>query len=162
MNILFVCHGNICRSPMAEFVMRNLVEDSGKTQEISCFSMATHDEEVGNQPYYETVRVLRENNMKIYKHRATQIRVQDYEEYDLILCMDEENMRNLTRIFRGKDMGKVKYLLKFAPENFANPHTKQRDLIVADPYYTRNFERCYADVLRSCQGLLTQILRGNV
>lgn len=158
MKLLFICHGNICRSTMAEFIMRNLIEQRGLESEILAFSMATHTDEIGEPPYYEIVRVLRENNLKIYEHRATQVRASDYEKYDLILCMDDENMMTLRQIFDGFDMKKVKFLLEFAYEN-QNIQPKHSDLIIDDPYYTRDFEQCFYDVRRSCQGLLEQILK---
>ncbi|MGG7048547.1 MULTISPECIES: low molecular weight protein-tyrosine-phosphatase [unclassified Campylobacter] len=158
MKILFICHGNICRSTMAEFVMRNLLEQNSLDGEISVFSMATHTDEIGEPPYYETLRVLRENGLKDYQHKATQVQNADYDRYDLILCMDDEDMQTLGKIFAGKDMKKVKFLLEYSIQNKDKP-LKHADLIIADPYYTRNFERCFYDVSRACKGLLAQILK---
>lgn len=179
MKLLFVCHGNICRSPMAQSVMQNFINQSGLDARVSVDSAATHADEIGSPPYYETQRVLKEQKVPLVAHRAVQVAPADYERYDLILCMDDENMRSLGRMFRGKDMVKVKFLLEFAEGDFKS-HTAQnskgsakqtglnlkdagsnltdpRRLQIADPYYTRDFERCYADIKRGCEGLLRRI-----
>ena len=179
MRLLFVCHGNICRSPMAQSVMQNFINQSGLSARVSANSAATHADEIGSPPYYETQRVLKEQKVPLVAHCAVQITPADYERYDLILCMDDENMRSLGRIFRGKDMAKVKFLLEFGGENFTDCDalnfkgaakrtalnlksgglnlTDPRRLQIADPYYTRDFERCYADIKRGCKGLLRYI-----
>nr|WP_314794432.1 low molecular weight protein-tyrosine-phosphatase [uncultured Campylobacter sp.] len=179
MRLLFVCHGNICRSPMAQSVMQNFINQSGLSACVSVDSAATHADEIGSPPYYETQRVLKEQKVPLVAHRAVQVTPADYERYDLILCMDDENMRSLGRIFCGKDMAKVKFLLEFEEGNFADCDTlnfkgalKQtalnlkiansnltasKHLQIADPYYTRDFERCYADIKRGCEGLLRYI-----
>ena len=142
-------------------------------------SAATHTDEIGSPPYYETQHVLKEQKVPLVAHRAVQVTPADYERYDLILCMDDENMRSLGRIFRGKDMAKVKFLLEFAGKNFIDCDarnfkgaakrttlslkdagsnlTASECLQIADPYYTRDFERCYADIKRGCEGLLRYI-----
>ncbi|WP_298785108.1 low molecular weight protein-tyrosine-phosphatase [uncultured Campylobacter sp.] len=179
MRLLFVCHGNICRSPMAQSVMQNFINQSGLSAHVGLDSAATHTDEIGSPPYYETQRVLKEQKVPLVVHRAVQVTPADYERYDLILCMDDENMRSLGRIFRGKDMAKVKFLLEFAGENFTDCDarnfkgsakqiglnlkgagsnlTHPEHLQIADPYYTRDFERCYADIKRGCEGLLRYI-----
>nr|WP_314891792.1 low molecular weight protein-tyrosine-phosphatase [uncultured Campylobacter sp.] len=188
MRLLFVCHGNICRSPMAQSVMQNFINQSGLSARVSVDSAATHTDEIGSPPYYETQRVLKEQKVPLVAHRAVQVTPADYERYDLILCMDDENMRSLGRIFRGKDMAKVKFLLEFEEGNFADCTaqnfkgaaaqlnfgatsqqnasnlkdagsnlTASKHLQIADPYYTRDFERCYADIKRGCEGLLRYI-----
>ena len=179
MRLLFVCHGNICRSPMAQSMMQNFINQSGLSARVSVYSSATHADEIGSPPYYETQRVLKEQKVPLVAHRAVQITPADYERYDLILCMDDENMRSLGRIFRGKDMAKVKFLLEFAGENFTSRTaqnskgsakqtglnlkdagsnlTHSERLQIADPYYTRDFERCYADIKCGCEGLLRRI-----
>ena len=179
MRLLFVCHGNICRSPMAQSVMQNFINQSGLGGRVSVDSAATHTDEIGSPPYYETQRVLKEQKVPLVAHRAVQVTPADYERYDLILCMDDENMRSLGRIFRGKDMAKVKFLLEFAEGDFKSCTaqnskgsakrtalnlksgglnlTDPRRLQIADPYYTRDFERCYADIKRGCEGLLRYI-----
>ena len=179
MRLLFVCHGNICRSPMAQSVMQNFINQSDLSACVSVDSAATHADEIGSPPYYETQRVLKEQKVPLVAYRAVQVTPADYERYDLILCMDNENMRSLGRIFRGKDMAKVKFLLEFGGGNFTDCTalnfkgalkqtdlnlksgdlnlTDPRRLQIADPYYTRDFERCYADIKRSCEGLLRYI-----
>ena len=179
MRLLFVCHGNICRSPMAQSVMQNFINQSGLDARVSVDSAATHADEIGSPPYYETQRVLKEQKVPLVAHRAVQVAPADYERYDLILCMDDENMRSLGHIFRGKDMVKVKFLLEFAGGNFTNYAaqnskgsakqtglnlksgglnlTDPRRLQIADPYYTRDFDRCYADIKCGCEGLLRRI-----
>ena len=164
---------------MAQSVMQNLIDQSGLKTRVSVDSAATHADEIGSPPYYETQRVLKEQKVPLVAHRAVQVTPADYERYDLILCMDDENMRSLGQIFRGKDMAKVKFLLEFAGGNFtshdalnSNDTAKQtglnlkgtgsnlthpRRLQIADPYYTRDFERCYADIKRGCEGLLRYI-----
>lgn len=179
MRLLFVCHGNICRSPMAQSVMQNFINQSELKVRVSVDSAATHADEIGSPPYYETQRVLKEQKVPLVAHRAVQVTPADYERYDLILCMDDENMRSLGRIFRGKDMAKVKFLLEFEEGNFADCDalnfkgaakrtalnlksgglnlTASERLQIADPYYTRDFERCYADIKRGCEELLRYI-----
>lgn len=179
MRLLFVCHGNICRSPMAQSVMQNFINQSGLSARVSVDSAATHTDEIGSPPYYETQRVLKEQKVPLVAHRAVQVTPADYERYDLILCMDDENMRSLGRIFRGKDMAKIKFLLEFEEGNFADCTalnfkgalkrtalnlksgglnlTDSERLQIADPYYTHDFERCYADIKRGCEGLLRYI-----
>ena len=148
MKILFVCHGNICRSTMAQSVMQNLAEKAGLAGRLSIDSRATHEDEIGEPPYYETVRVLKQNGVPVTPHKATLITQKDFDNSDLILIMDDENLRTLKRKF-GADAKfdeKVKFLLEFS--DATNGKT------IADPYYTRDFERCYDDVSRSCAGLL--------
>ena len=164
---------------MAQSVMQNFINQSGLSARVSVDSAATHADEIGSPPYYETQRVLKEQKVPLVAHRAVQVTPADYERYDLVLCMDDENIRSLGRIFRGKDMAKVKFLLEFAGGNFTNYAaqnskgsakqiglnlkggglnlTDPRRLQIADPYYTRDFERCYADIKRGCEGLLRYI-----
>ena len=164
---------------MAQSVMQNLIDQSGLKTRVSIDSAATHADEIGSPPYYETQRVLKEQKVPLVAHRAVQVTPVDYERYDLILCMDDENMRSLGRIFRGKDMAKVKFLLEFAGGNFTSCDasnfkdsaeqtglnlkgagsnlTHPERLQIADPYYTRDFGRCYTDIKRGCEGLLRYI-----
>ena len=164
---------------MAQSVMQNFINQSGLRERASVDSAATHADEIGTPPYYETQRVLKEQKVPLVAHRAVQVTPADYERYDLILCMDDENMRSLGQIFRGKDMAKVKFLLEFEEGNFADCDalnfkgalkrtglnlkgagsnlTHPQRLQIADPYYTRDFERCYADIKRGCEGLLRHI-----
>ena len=145
--ILFVCHGNICRSTMAEFVMKELVHQAGREQEIIIDSKACRTDEIGRDTYPGTKAVLRAHNIPFSKRKARQIQRADYEEYDHIIAMDDENMRDLMRLTNGDPKRKCRLLLSFAGEN--------RE--VADPWYTGNFEVTYQDVDKGCRALLTQL-----
>lgn len=142
--ILFVCHGNICRSPMAEFVMKELVRRAGRKDSIFVASAACRRDEIGADTYLGTKEKLDEMGIPYEKRRAVQITRDDYDHYDLIIGMDEENLRDLARLSAGDPAGKVHRLLEFAGED--------RD--VADPWYTGDFDVTYRDVLQGCQGLL--------
>ncbi len=142
--ICFVCHGNICRSTMAEFVFAHMVNEAGLADSIQVDSMGTSTEELGNGPHYGTVRKLREVGVPMYPHRATQVRMGDYGNFDYFIGMDDANIRNLRRIFDGDKEGKVYKLLSFAG--------KSRD--IADPWYTGDFDATYRDVVEGCTALL--------
>lgn len=141
-NILFVCHGNICRSPMAEFVFNDLVKKRGITGVFSQ-SAATSTEEIGNGVHYGTAAILRRLGIDYSAKRARQITRADFSEYDLIVGMDSANIRNIKRFSGGGDE-KVRLLLDFTDS--------PRD--ISDPWYTGDFERTYRDVLEGCEGLL--------
>lgn len=144
LKILFICHGNICRSPMAESVMVHLVKEAGLEREFYISSAATSREEIGNAVHHGTRRKLREMGIPLIPHRAVQITKGDYQEYDLLIGMDQWNIHNIERI-TGRDRdGKIHLLLEFAGEKGD----------IADPWYTGNFDATYQDVLRGCQGLL--------
>ena len=145
--ILFVCHGNICRSPMAEFVMRDLVQKRRLSHCISVASAATSTEELGNPVHPGTRRKLSEHGISCAGKTARQINRRDYEEYDLIVGMDEYNLRNMRRMLGGDPEGKLVKLLAFCGET--------RD--VADPWYTSDFEQTWQDVLRGCTALLNEL-----
>ena len=142
--ILFVCHGNICRSPMAEFVMKDLVRRAGREEEIFIASAACRRDEIGADTYLGTREKLDEMGIPYERRQAVQITRDDYDRYDLIVGMDAENMRDLNRLFPGDPAGKFHRLLEFAGED--------RD--VADPWYTGDFDTTYRDVRKGCQGLL--------
>ena len=145
--ILFVCHGNICRSPMAEFVMKDLVRKAGLEDRFLIASKAARRDELGNDTHYGTKAKLRQMGVPFAKRRATLLDRSDYEAYDYLIGMDEENMRDMLRLFGGDPNGKIYKLLRFADEN--------RD--VADPWYTGNFDETYEDVLKGCTALLRMI-----
>lgn len=140
--ILFVCHGNICRSPMAEYVMKYLVEQAQLTDQFLIESAATSTEEIGNPVYPPARRKLAEHGISCNGHAARQMTRADYQRYDLLIGMDSANLRNMTRIAGGDPEGKIRPLLY--------------DKDVADPWYTGNFEVTWQDVLRGCQALLEE------
>jgi len=145
--ILFVCHGNICRSPMAEFVMKDLVRRAGLEDRFLIASKAARRDELGNDTHYGTKAKLRQMGVPFAKRRATLLDRSDYDAYDYLIGMDEENMRDMLRLFGGDPNGKIYKLLRFADED--------RD--VADPWYTGNFDETYEDVLKGCTALLRMI-----
>ena len=143
--ILFVCHGNICRSPMAEFVMKDLVCKHGLGNRFYIQSAATSTEEIGNPVHRGTRKILSDLGIDCSEKHARRITKNDYADFDLIIGMDEANMRNMMRMFGGDPLHKVHKLMEFAGAN--------ND--VADPWYTGDFDRTYDDVLAGCAGLLS-------
>ena len=146
--ILFVCHGNICRSPMGEYVMKDLVEKAGQIREFSIASAATSTEELGNPVYPPARRKLQEHGISCAGHAARQITRRDYDNYDLLIVMDRANLRNTTRLWNGDPEGKIHLLLEYA----GRPGQE-----VADPWYTGDFEATWQDVLAGCTGLLESL-----
>lgn len=145
MRILFVCHGNICRSTMAEFVLKDMVAKRGVADRFHIESAATSTEEIGNPVYPGTRKVLRAHGIGGFADkRARQLRRSDYDDFDLIIGMDSANMRNMGRMLGGDPAGKLHKLLEFAGSD--------RD--VADPWYTGDFDTTYEDVCDGCEGLL--------
>ena len=142
--ILFVCHGNICRSPMAEFVMKKLVSDAGIADQFEIASAATSTEEIGNPVYPPARRKLAEHGISCDGKTARQITRRDYEHYDYIVAMDINNLRNLQRVLGDDKLHKISLLLNYTDH--------PRD--VADPWYTGNFEATWQDVNDGCKGLL--------
>ncbi|MBR2238657.1 MAG: low molecular weight phosphotyrosine protein phosphatase [Prevotella sp.] len=145
--ILFVCHGNICRSPMAEFVMKDLVKRSWLEDEFFIESAATSTEEIGNEVYPPARRKLAEHGISCKGKTARQMTRGDYDRFDLLIGMDEWNIRNMNRICGGDPEGKIHKLLDYT----------DRPGDVADPWYTGNFEATWRDVLEGCQCLLDRI-----
>lgn len=145
--ILFVCHGNICRSTMAQFVMEELVRRAGREGEFLIDSAATSSEELGNPPHRGTVAKLRAEGIPVGRHRARRVRREEYGSWDHIIYMDAENARGLARILGGDPDGKVSRLLDWT--------ARPRD--VADPWYTGDFDATYRDVLAGCEALLAAL-----
>ena len=145
--ILFICHGNICRSTMAQSIMSHLIKQQGLSDHFYIDSAATSREEIGNPPHHGTVSKLRQVNIPVIPHRAVQMTKEDYDKYDYLIGMDEANIRNMNRIAGGDPEGKIYKLL-----SFANNERQGQD--VADPWWTGDFEATYKDVLAGCQGLL--------
>ena len=149
--ILFVCHGNICRSPMAEYVMKDLVKKAGLEAEFQIASAATSREEIGNPVYPPARRKLAEHGISCEGHAARQLCSRDYEEYDLLIGMDKANLHNMFRICGGDFNNKMHLLLEYAG---------RPDQEVMDPWYTGDFDSTWQDVLEGCQGLLKELTAG--
>ena len=145
--ILFVCHGNICRSPMAEFVLRDMVTKQGLSDQFFISSAATSTEEIGNPVHPGTRKKLKEFNITTDGKYAVQLLRKDYDRYDYLIGMDNANIRNMERML-GHRGGKIHKLLEFAGS----------DAEVADPWYTGDFDRTYEDIKKGCEALLAQIL----
>lgn len=148
--ILFVCLGNICRSPMAQFVMQELVRREGLADQLQIESAATSREEIGNPPHHGTRSKLAQMGIPMGQHRARQMTAADYQEYDLLIGMEKWNLQAMQRIAGGDPDHKMHLLLDFT----------ERGGDIADPWYTGNFDVTFEDVWEGCQGLL-QYLREN-
>ena len=146
--VLFICHGNICRSTMAQFVFADLTRRRRVDHLFIIDSAATSREEIGNPPHHGTVRKCREKGVPVLTHYSTQLTRADYDNYDYLIGMDNWNIRNIMRIIGDDPENKVHKLLEFADS------TAEID----DPWYTGDFETTYQDVLRGCEGLLAEIL----
>ena len=153
--ILFVCHGNICRSPMAEFVFRKKAAERGVSPLFSVSSAATSTEEiwngVGNPVYPPAREELKKHGLSCEGKRAVQLQKSDYERYDLFVGMDSANLRNMHRIFGSDPRGKICKLLDFADGGE-----------VADPWYSHRFDVAYFDIRRGCEGLLKTLIRNGI
>ena len=147
--ILFVCHGNICRSPMAEFVMRQKLEQNGLADRVSVDSCAVSTEELGRPVYPPALALLKGKGLDASRKRARVMRPEDYRNFDLILVMDDSNRRGVLRIAGGDPDGKVHRLL--------DATDRPRD--VADPWYTGDFETAYRDILEGCASLVPYLQR---
>lgn len=152
MKIMFVCHGNICRSPMAEFVFRKMLGDKN-INHIEVFSSATSDEEIWNgrgNPVYPPAREeLKKHGIDCTGKQAVQLKKDDYERYDLFVGMDDNNIRNMYRLFGADPEGKIKKLMDYVEGGN-----------VADPWYTGDFVKTYADIEHGCLVLLEKIVNG--
>ena len=146
--ILFICHGNICRSPMAEFVMKDLVKKAGVADRFEIASAGVSREEYGNPVYPPVRRILAQNGIPCETRYARQITKADYDHYDHIVCMDSSNLRYLDRIIGGDPDGKVSLLLEHAGSNRS----------VSDPYYSGDFDATWNDVTAGCIALLNELL----
>lgn len=148
--ILFVCHGNICRSTMSEFVLKEMVSEQNLSDDFEIASAATSREEIGNDTHPGTKRKLDEMGIPYTKRKARQMTADDYDFYDYIIGMDEANIRNILRITGGDPDKKVSKLL-----DWTEVHDGRYD--IADPWYTGNFDLTYEDVVRGCEGLLDKL-----
>ena len=145
--ILFVCHGNICRSTMAESVLTHMVKQRHIDHLFEINSAATSREEIGNPPHHGTVNKLRQVGIPLIPHRAVQMTKADYEKYDYLIGMDDWNIRNMLRIAGGDPDHKIRKLLSFADS--------ARD--IADPWYTGNFDETYDDIIEGCEAFLRSL-----
>lgn len=148
--ILFVCHGNICRSPMAEFIMKKLVSEAGLSGAFEIASAATSTEEIGNPVYPPARRKLAEHGIACDGKTARQLTRRDYDNYDLLIGMDRYNIRNMERMCGGDPDGKIHMLMDYAGNDGQD---------VADPWYTGDFNATWRDCLNGCMGLL-KLLEG--
>lgn len=150
--IMFVCHGNICRSPMAEFVLKDMVKRRGLEKDFIISSSATSTEEIYNgigNPVYPPARaILEAHGINPSGKRAVQLKASDYDKYDLFIGMDSANIRNMTRILDGDNDNKIRKLMEY----------KGSSADVSDPWYTRDFDRCYKDIYASCEALLNLLI----
>ena len=145
--ILFVCHGNICRSPMAEFTMKALAEKAGRSADFEIASAATSTEEIGNEVFPPAAEKLAENGISCAGKTARQLTREDYDRYDLLIGMDAANFRNMKKICLGDPEDKINLLMDYT--------TRPGD--VADPWYTRDFEATWRDVYDGCRALLEKL-----
>ncbi len=145
--IMFVCHGNICRSPMAEFVLRDMAQKQGLADRIAVASSATSTEEIGNPVHAGTKQKLQEMGIPMRERRAVQLKKRDYADYTFLIAMDSRNVRNMLRIVGADTQQKISRLL----DDTAQP----RD--IADPWYTGNFDETYADIREGCENLLQKL-----
>ncbi len=147
--VLFICHGNICRSPMAEFILKDMTQKRGIADRFHIASAATSTEEiwngVGNPVYPPAREELAKQGIECGGKRAVQVSKADYEKYDYLICMDRNNVRNLSRMIGADKDDKVSLLLDYAGREGES---------IADPWYTGNFKATYADVVDGCEGLL--------
>lgn len=142
--ILFVCHGNICRSTMSQFVFQDMINKLGLSDKFIIDSRATSREEIGNSPHRGTVKKMQEVGIPVLPHKATQITWNDYHNFDYIIGMDTWNIRNLNRMLKGDPDKKIYKFLSFAGS----------DKDIADPWYTDNFDVTYDDIVEGCEGFL--------
>ena len=149
---MFVCHGNICRSPMAEFIFKNMVSERGIAQNFLIASCATSDEEIfngiGNPVYPPAKKELAKHGISCEGKRAVQLTKRDYENYDYLICMDENNLRNMLKMLGGDPKCKISKLMN---------HTS-RPGDVADPWYSGDFVTCYRDIYTGCKALLEKLI----
>ena len=147
-NILFICYGNICRSPMAEMIFKDLIYKNNKKYLFKCESKSTSMEEIGNDIYPKAKEVLENNNVTIERHYATQTKKDDYNKYDLIICMEKSNYYDLINIYNGDPEDKIKLLMDYTG----------RDEEIEDPWYTGNFDRVFNQIKEGCEDLFDYLV----
>ena len=151
--ILFVCHGNICRSVTAEFVMRRMAEEAGVGALLEVDSAATSREEIGNPIYPMALRTLEAHGIHGARHAARQVTCADYDYFDMLVLMDEENLHGIRRIIPSDPEGKISLLLDHTDPSDTRHHGRD----VADPWYTRNFDAAWDDIVTGCRALLKEL-----
>ena len=153
MRIMFVCHGNICRSPMAEFILKKMIAEAGMSDRITVASSATSTEEiyagVGNPVYPPARDELQKHGISCNGKRAVQLQKSDYDRYDLFVGMDSANIRNMQRIFGGDPQGKIRKLMDYI----------DRGGDVADPWYSGRFDTAYRDISEGCRQLMSVLMQ---
>ena len=166
--ILFICHGNICRSPMAEFIMKHLVAQAGRANEFEIASAAVSTEEIGNDIYPPAKRMLSSKGVPFEHRAARQMTRADYAYYDYIVCMDQSNLRWMKYIIGDDSDHKVSLLKQWSNDQINDPYgeadrSKRKEMVndkmvnISDPWYTGDFTKAYDDILEGCQGMLQQI-----
>ena len=166
--ILFICHGNICRSPMAEFIMKHLVAQAGRTADFEIASAAVSTEEIGNDIYPPAKRMLASKGVPFEHRAARQMTRADYAYYDHIVCMDQSNLRWIRYIIGEDTDNKVSLLKQWSNDQINEPYgeadrSKRKEMVndnmvnISDPWYTGDFTKAYDDILEGCQGMLKQI-----
>lgn len=151
-NILFICYGNICRSPMAEMIFKDLIYNNNKRYKFSCASRATSVEELGNDIYPEAKEMLIKKGIKIESHRALQVTKNDYEKYDYLIVMEERNKKDLLRIIGEDTKAKIHLLMEYTN----NPKD------IADPWYSGDFDTAYNEIYEGCLCLFNYLLNKEV
>ena len=150
--VLFICYGNICRSPMAEMIFKHIVKENNKEEEFYIYSKATSREEIANNIYPLVKDILLENNIDIEPHYADQMTKEDYNKYDYIIVMEQRNKIDVLNILGKKDpYNKIHLLLEYTKE--------YKDIL--DPWYTRNFRLCFEEIYRGCESLYNYIIKGS-
>lgn len=145
--IMFVCHGNICRSPIAEILFNNLIKENHLENQVMSYSSATSYEEIGNPIYPPAKKILKKHNIPFCEHYAQKLYTNDYDKYDYFIVMDENNLYNIKRIFPNDTDNKIHKLLSFLGSNAD----------VSDPYYSGNFDRAFDDINIGCKALFENI-----
>ena len=151
-HILFVCHGNICRSPMAEFILKAMAKAHHVSDRLLIASAATSPEELGNDMSYRAKSMLTLNHIPFKRHTATKLTRADYDRYDYIIGMDSFNMRNMLRLFGDDPQNKLRLLLSFAG----------RAADIDDPWYSDNYEIAYSDIYEGCEALMTHLMEAGL
>lgn len=147
-NILFICYGNICRSPMAEMIFKDFIYQNNKRYKFSCASRATSIEELGNDIYPQAKEILLQNNITVERHRATQLTKNDYQKYDLLIAMEKRNINDILHIIGEDPQNKIHLLLEYT--------SSCKDII--DPWYSGDFTTAYQEIFQGCQALYNYLL----